>query len=84
MDKPYTVTVIGIPRDDGTCVIEATASFAPGADRQALKAEVRATLLLGIVREGLKARRAGATISEVILDEGDGPQVVKPSEVGLK
>ena len=81
--RSFTVAFAGIPRDDGTWVIEATATFAPGADRNALRAEVRAELLLGIVREGLKCRRAGATIAEVILDEGDGPVVVPPSQVGL-
>jgi hypothetical protein len=82
--KPYTIKVQGIRRDDGTWIIEATATFAPGADREALGHEVRVGLLQGIVREGLNVRRAGGTIAEVILDEGYGPKVVRPSEVGLK
>lgn len=87
MTDSYSISVRGMPRDDGTWVIEATATFPDGVttdERNALRPEVRFALLQGIVREGLKARRAGGTIAEVILDEGDGPQVVRPSEVGLK
>ncbi|MGH9868043.1 MAG: hypothetical protein ACREAA_07770 [Candidatus Polarisedimenticolia bacterium] len=82
----YTVTVKGRRRDDGAWVIQATAAFRDdmtAAHRHALREQVRSALLQGIVREGLRARRAGATIAEVILDEGDGPQVVRPSEMGL-
>ena len=82
----YTVTVKGRRRDDGAWVIEATATFRADLNeeqRDALRSEVREALLQGIVHEGLKGRRAGARISEVILDEGDGPKVIRPSDVGL-
>jgi hypothetical protein len=82
----YSIRVEGVPRDDGTWVIEATALYRDDLtadERLALQGDVRFALLQGIVQEGLKCRRAGATIAEVVLDEGDGPHVVRPSEVGL-
>jgi hypothetical protein len=87
MTDSYSITVVGVPRDDGTWVIEATATFRDDLtteERHALQGDVRFALLQGIVEEGLRCRLAGATIAQVILDEGDGPQVVRPSEVGLK
>jgi hypothetical protein len=82
----FTVTVKGFRRDDGSWVIEATNVFRAGlteAERQALRGEVQEALLKGIVHQGLKGRRAGTLIAEVVLDEGWGPRVVRPSEMGL-
>ena len=82
-DQLFTVSVDGSLDEVGDWVVKATATFAEGADREALRDQVRVALLQGIVREGLKGRALGKKVARVILDEGDGPTVVHPSVVGL-
>ena len=82
-EKPFTVSVDGALDEAGDWVVTATATFAEGADRAALRDQVRVVLLQGIIREGLKGRALGKKVARVILDEGNGPQVVHPSVLGL-